>query len=201
MSDGGESQPMPSADLLSHWFRGVVQSDESALESLFRATYDGLFEYARRIIGDEDGAGDVVQEAFIRLWGRRDEHDPSGSVRGLLFRTVRNLALNVQRDERRRRELLEEKYEPPRRGAESPDEVLEATDLRHLLGQWMDELPDRQREALHLSRFEGLSHEEIATVMEVSARTVNNHLVRGLRTLRDRARTHGVGLDPGGARS
>jgi RNA polymerase sigma-70 factor (ECF subfamily) len=47
-------------------------------------------------------------------------------------------------------------------------------------------LPERQREALMLSRFEGLSHEEIAGVMGVAPRTVNNHLVRGLRFLRER---------------
>ena len=52
------------------------------------------------------------------------------------------------------------------------------------LHEWVEQLPERQREAFELSRFEGLDHEEIAQVMQVSARTVNNHLVAALRQLR-----------------
>jgi RNA polymerase sigma factor (sigma-70 family) len=49
---------------------------------------------------------------------------------------------------------------------------------------------DRQREALRLSRFDGLSHEEIAGMMEISPRTVNNHLVKALKHIRDQIRAY-----------
>ena len=55
---------------------------------------------------------------------------------------------------------------------------------------WIEALPDRQREALRLSRVAGLTHQEVAEAMDLSARTVNNHLVRALRTLRDRVRAY-----------
>ena len=74
-------------------------------------------------------------------------------------------------------------------GRTAPDEALaeaEAKALDARLQAWIADLPDRQREALTLSRFDGLSHAEIADVMGVSPRTVNNHLVQALRTLRDR---------------
>jgi len=187
----GEGNPSVEADLLSVWFRRVVASDREAFESLFRATHDGLIRFAVSILHDEGTAGDVVQEAFLRLWQRREEHDPTGSVKALLYRTVRNLALNVVRDGERRERLLEERAALPGSGAPSPDEALDARVLEERLRGWIAELPDRQREALLLSRFEGLSHEEIGRVMEVAPRTVNNHLVRALRALRERASAHG----------
>lgn len=187
----GAVHPSAEADLLAVWFRRVVASDRAAFESLFRTTHDGLVRFAVSILHDEGAAGDVVQEAYLRLWQRREEHDPSGSVKALLYRTVRNLALNVVRDGERRERLLEGRADFLGAGAPSPDEALDARVLEESLRRWIGELPDRQREALLLSRFEGLSHEEVGRVMGVAPRTVNNHLVRALRALRERALAHG----------
>ncbi len=183
-------------DLLAAWFRGVARSDRAAFESLFRATREGLVRFALSIVEDEAAAADVVQDAFIRLWERREEHDPRGSVRGLLYRTVRNLSLNTVRDGRRRGRLLEERADPDAPQSPSPEESFRSRELERHLREWIAALPERQREALVLSRFEGLSHEEIAQVMDVSPRTVNNHLVRALRTLRDRATAQGLTAHP-----
>ena len=184
-TEPGKGSDTP-ADLHSGWFRRVVNSDEGAFESLFRALHDDLLGHVRRLVEDDATARDLVQEAFVRFWERRKDHDPSGSVRALLHRTARNLALNHLRDGRRREELLAEGYEPPRTPAPGPDAALVGRELAQRIQGWMEELPPRQREALSLSRFQGLSHEEIAQVMELSPRTVNNHLVRALRTLKDR---------------
>jgi RNA polymerase sigma-70 factor (ECF subfamily) len=65
---------------------------------------------------------------------------------------------------------------------EQPEETDE---LINLLKEWIKELPDRRREAFVLSRFEGLDHEEIADVMDISSNTVNNHIVAALDYLKD----------------
>ena len=67
---------------------------------------------------------------------------------------------------------------------------MDARDLEDRLHDWIADLPDRQREALELSRFRGLSHEDVAGIMDISPRTVNNHIVRALRSLRERIRTY-----------
>lgn len=174
-------------DMASAWYQGLIRSDESAFEALFRTFHQGLVQFAIGLTGDEASARDVVQEAFIRIWRQRERLDPSGSPRALLFRTVRNLALNHRRDTARRQELLAEKYEAPGEVVQPVALPTEEPNAAEALRGWVEELPDRQREALVLSRFEGLSHQEIADVMDLSARTVNNHLVRALRTLRERA--------------
>lgn len=177
---------MPQLDPFPQWSRRLAASDDRALEELFHATHDALLRYATGLVRDGATARDLVQDAFIRLWSRRATLDAERSLRALLYRTVRNLAFNHARDERTRSRLLAEQYEPAVWRAPAPDATLEGRELQAQLAEWIAELPDRQREALMLSRYDGLSHDEIADVLGIAPRTVNNHLVRALQTLRDR---------------
>jgi RNA polymerase sigma-70 factor (ECF subfamily) len=172
------------------WARRLASDDAGALKELFDATYEPLWRSVMRLVGDESAARDLAQDAFVRVWDRRATLDPTLSLRALLYRTVRNLALNQLRDEQTRRQLLAD----PGVGAlavrpqepDAADQHVEATELADRLAQFIKELPPRQREALRLSRFDGLSHQEIADVMGCAPRTVNNHLVRALEQLRAR---------------
>lgn len=176
------------------WSGAIRAGDLVVFEAFFRATYSGVLRFAERLAPDGDAA-DLVQEAYGRLWERRVTLDPARSVRGLLFRTVRNLAYNRTRDVRTRRARLAERFagSPQAYGHSphpKPDEVTGGVVLAERMRTWIAALPERQREALMLSRFEGLSHAEISEVMGVSPRTVNNHLVQALRVLRDRVRDY-----------
>lgn len=170
---------------------GIRAADTRAFEAFFRATHSGLTRFADSLVRDSAVAADLVQEAYARLWERRADLDPTRSIKALVYRTVRNLAYNRARDRRTRADLLAEHAAgtPLATGVSDsplPDAEADAKALDLRLTAWIEALPDRQREALTLSRFDGLSHAEIADVMGVSPRTVNNHLVQALRTLRDR---------------
>lgn len=162
--------------------RALAASDVAAFERLFRHLHAPLLRYAATF-SDPDEAADVVQEAFVRIWNGRQRLDPNRSLRALLYQTVHNLASNRIRDRRRH----DDKHETmnPASTPDAPDAVVEGARLEALLGAWIAALPPRQREALTLSRFDGLSHDEIAETMRVSPSTVNNHLVAALKTIRD----------------
>lgn len=183
---GGEDAGSPPVDLFRVWCRRLRDGDRNALEAVFRALYEPLVGYAARHLGadDRDAAADVVQDAFVRVWEGRERLDPERSLKAFLYQSVRNLALNRSRDARTRAALLAERYEAPTRAAPQPDELFRAGRVQERIEGWIEALPERQREALRLSRFEGLDHREIADVMGCSPRTVNNHLVRALRTIR-----------------
>jgi RNA polymerase sigma-70 factor (family 1) len=187
-------RPMQPDDPYVAWCRGIQASDERAFKALFQATHPALVRYATGFTGDEAAAADIAQDAFLKVWERRHELDPNRSVKALLYRIARNLALNHGRDRRGR----DEKHQLIRleggSGEPLPDEFVVGRDLRARLDAWIGQLPERQREALTLSRFEGLSHDEIAEVMSVSPRTVNNHLVKALAFLRERTRAYEPGL-------
>ncbi|MFN5203556.1 MAG: RNA polymerase sigma factor, partial [Gemmatimonas sp.] len=123
-------------------------------------------------------------------WDRRQRLDEEIPLRAWLFRTVRNLALNIRRDDTTRARLLDDPAAVDSaaapRAAALPDVATEGAELQDRVAVLVTELPNRQREALLLSRVEGLSHAEVAAAMGCAPRTVNNHLVAALSTLRRR---------------
>ena len=170
--------------------RRLVDSDRAALEELFRRMREPLLRYVCAIVAEATVAHDLVQDVFLDLWLRRTTLDPEQPLRPYLYRMARNRALRHLRDERRRaRKRAEQLPKTPSVEWRSPDVDLESRQLEALLARWLDELPERQREVLVLSRWHGLSHREIARVMGISPRTVNNHMLRALETLRRRLRT------------
>jgi len=167
------------------WAQKIKASDEAAFSALFRRLYPRLIKFSWQYTKTKTSAKDIVQESFVKLWEVRSTIDPEQSLMAYLFQIVRNRSLNYLRDHSTHYSSLNnapaEKMEAevPAPGAESDDNVLGKKMLR-----WIDALPDRQNEAIRLSRFDGLDHEEIACVMNISPRTVNNHIVKALNTLR-----------------
>lgn len=179
----------PSDDLGSLLPR-VRAGDEGAFRALFDACHAPLRRYALSLVRDAATADDLVQDAFVRLWDRRSRLDDGLPLRAYLFRIVRNLSLNARRDDATRQRLLEDPAAHDSaavpRGVAAPDDVVLGDDLADRLQGWLAQLPPRQREALLLSRVEGLTHAEVADAMGCAVRTVNNHLVAALATLRRR---------------
>ena len=168
----------------------VQAGDEGAFRALFDALYGPLLRYAQSYLDEPAAAEDLVQEAFVRLWDRRASLPADVTLSAYLYKTVRNLALNVRRDRATRERLLEDPA--AQEGAATPaavpqpDAEAEGEDLSGRLTGYLADLPPRQREAIQPSRFEGLTHHEVAVAMGCSPRTVNNHLVAALSTLRRR---------------
>lgn len=168
------------------WARRIRNSDASAFRELFEAVHVDLLRFAWRYTFDEEVARDLVQDALLKVWHVRGSLDENRSLRALLYVMVRNSALNYRRSRRdieRSREMGGQ-WEP-----EEDDRLDEKTDARMLelhLRAWIERLPDRRREAFVLSRFHGMTHEEIATLMRLTPRTVNTHIVLALKDLRAR---------------
>jgi len=175
---------------------GIRDSDRHAFDDLFRAMYPRLVRFAFKITQDWNTSCDITQDVFVMLWQQRNTIDPDRSVRALLFRSVRNRAYNYQRDRREIAdpEAVEALTEDDRNPGESyghswSDDIEvsengQETQLQKKILEWIQQLPERQREAFELSRYEGLLHHEIAGVMQVSVKTVNNHLTAALKHLR-----------------
>ncbi len=159
------------------------QNPEKALEEVFRAEYVHLCRTAIRLVGRADVAEDLVQDAFLEVWRRRENLDFQISVQAYLRRAVANRSLNFLRDNRRLTELPPDvATRPGDLNGESPTETAE---LQRLISDTIDGLPDKCREAFVLSRYEGLSYREIAEKLGISVKTVEKHIAKGLLSLRN----------------
>lgn len=168
------------------WSHALQRSDESAYADLYQKTYDALHRYVWFITRSTQATEDVLQDLYIKLWQIRERVDPERSLKALMYQMARNFALNHQRSRKRHtHDSIDDEdslYEPAT--ASTTLANLAATDLETHLHTWISELPPRRREAFQLSRFERMSHEEIAFAMGLTPKTVNNHIVLALQQLR-----------------
>ena len=180
---------MASDDPLASLCRRLKASDREAFEAVFRLLRNDLIRYVRSIVRDDMTAHDLVQDVFVALWGLRESLDPSQPLKAYCYRMARNRAFRHLRDERLHAEkhVLIGREATAGPGGPDPDAELDAPVLARRLRAWIEALPERQREALVLSRYHELSHRDIASVMEISPRTVNNHIMRALEHLHEQA--------------
>ncbi|SHG15973.1 RNA polymerase sigma-70 factor, ECF subfamily [Fodinibius roseus] len=176
----------PSTKQIRMWGEKITASDRKAFNSLFRSLYPRLIHFASKYNRNKAVARDIVQDAFIALWEKRKQLDPDRSIQAYLYRIVRNKSLNHIRNHSNETVGLLEDIPLEAADEDRRKQQNEKEQLVNLLKIWIEKLPKRQREAFELSRFEGLDHDEIAEVMDVSSSTVNNHIVAALKKLRDR---------------
>ena len=173
-------------DLFEDWSKRIRDADEQAYAEVFEALHTPLLRYTIKLIDNEPAAYDVVQDAFIKLWTTRDRLDPDRSLKAFLFTIVRNLSFNYQRQLKAQQARITAMPTQETTSVPAPEETMDAEALGDRLRGWIAELPPRRREAFHLSRYEGLTHEEIADVMDLTPRTVTNHIMLALQHLRGR---------------
>jgi len=173
----------------SEWAEKISRSDRQAFDQVFRSFYPALVRFAMRYVTDKTASKDIVQDCFVSLWQTRHRIDASRSLKSYMYMSIRNRALNAIRDRSgvdvdHELASIHSKGQPA--DHDLNDNENDEPTLEQLMNTWIDQLPDRQKEAFNLSRFEGLDHDEIAGVMGVSPKTVNNHIVAALRSLRDK---------------
>src|SRR3954451_12146680 len=168
---------LPDHDLMARAAKG----DERAFRTLAQRHAGAALRLARRILGNETTAEDVVQDAFLRVWINASRWRPEAAFRTWLYRIVVNLCLNARR---RASDLpLDAAEDVPDAGL-APDEQLELRERDRHLTAAIDTLPVRQRAAIVLTYQEGLSNAEVAAVLDASVSAVETLLVRAKRALR-----------------
>ncbi len=154
----------------------------SDLERIFRSEYRGLVAASERLCRNRAEAEDIVQNLFVRLHERDVladvDHPPAYLRRAVVTRT-----LNAIRD-RKRVELPGDEALWSAAEQSADTEPAHIADLTDNLSRAIALLPERARLILQLSKFEGLSHKEIAASMDIAPKTVENQLARALKLLR-----------------
>lgn len=154
----------------------LAAGDESALAELLDRHWGAVVDYALRLLGSRDAAQDVAQEAFVRLWEQRGHWAPDSSVRAILLRIARNLTIDVRRAEAARLRWAAKAAPQAREAAAHQADLAEDQELLAALDRALDRLGEREREAVVLTRFHGLSRTQVAEVMGIAPSSVSNLL-------------------------
>lgn len=169
----------PDADLLARFAAGEPKAARDLIDSLGPRS----FAVAFRMLGERSEAEDVAQEAMMRLWRiAPDWRTGEAKVSTWLYRVTMNLCIDRQRRRRGSMTALDEVAEPPDPGR-SVAETMQERQRNDALQAALQQLPDRQRQAVVLRHLEELSNPEIAGIMEISTEAVESLIARGKRAL------------------
>lgn len=159
----------------------VAGGSEAAFRTLFDTWRDKLYSFCYGLCGSPDHAADVVQETFIRIWRARQMLASVDNFQAYLFQVARHHVIDQMRKLARESAVFAELQLVP---AATPEEELFRKELRDLLDQIIQQLPERQQQIYRMHRHEGLGHDEIARQLDLSVSTVQNHMFRALENIR-----------------
>ena len=171
----------------------VQNGSMEAFEALVERYRGSLVRYLYRIVPDPASAEDLAQEVLIRIYRHRRDYRATAKFTSWMYRIASNAALNWIRDHRR--ELEHESIEARqveissfsvRDPRPTADARLALAAVHREIHQAVKELPDRQRMAVMLHKFEDLSYREIATTLNCSEGALKSILFRAYSTLRTR---------------
>ncbi|MBC7449998.1 MAG: RNA polymerase sigma-70 factor [Cytophagales bacterium] len=176
--------------------RKVVKDDEKEwpsehqdafLEALFHTYYKILCRFSFRIVHDKDKAEDVVQTCFINLWQKKDSISIQSSFKSYLYRSVYNRSINeYTRSKKIIHEDISVLNEVIHSVSDDPELILQAKETQAKIDQAIAVMPEGCRTIFLLSREEQLSYKEIAEMLKISVKTVENQMGKALRILRER---------------
>lgn len=157
----------------------------SKMEEAFKCYYRPLNLYALHYLKDVDYSEDIVQDDFVALWEKLTSGIPITDLKSYLYRMVKNRCIDQLRkdnfsDNNIQASDLEE--------TDCDEEYRERSETEARLWTAIDTLPEKCRQALLLSKRDGLKYQEIATRMGISVNTVENHINKALKVLRTKAR-------------
>ncbi|NUO96088.1 MAG: RNA polymerase sigma-70 factor [Gemmatimonadaceae bacterium] len=166
-------------------------ADSSAFGQLFETHAEPLRRYARRFVRSREAAEDLVQDVFFRLWRGWETVETGPGVRAYLYVATRSWALNYIRHEDTEARARVRAF-PGGVAAEEPalppegERKLEADDITRAIEQVLASMPPRQREVATLRLRHQLSTAAIAEMLGISPRTVEVHVARATKALRER---------------
>jgi len=159
----------------------------AVLESMFKTFYPVLAAYCQKYVKNEETARDIVQDVFLKVWENRQHVDFSVPLHSYLLKIAHNCCMNyLQRLETEQNYLnnasmqlleMETRYD-------HLFDQLVADAMEERIEQVMEQLPEQCRDIFRKSRYEGMSHKDIALHLNISVRTVETQIYRALKILK-----------------
>lgn len=171
-------------------FERLRNSDEAAFRIIYRNYSSKLYYFVLEFIPFKDAAEDVVQDTFVTLWNRRKELKDDTNLASYLFTGAKNNALYRLRDKKYRQKLFSDTVDV--REMNLNTDTLSTVDtsafafqeIEQIIHETLSTLPPQCRKVFELSRFREMKNKEIAEELNISVRTVEGHISKGIKTFK-----------------
>ncbi|MES2921611.1 MAG: sigma-70 family RNA polymerase sigma factor [Verrucomicrobiota bacterium] len=188
-----DSTPLPADGSVIDFtlMERIGEGDHEAFRQLVVRHQNAVIGTVAKMLGNPSEAEDIAQQVFLRIWRNAKRYRPDAKFTTYLFTITRNLVFNETRRKSRKKEVSSDEREensnqlieasPDRQ----PDAELLQAELQGAVDDAIASLPEAQRMAVVLRRYEQLSYEEIAVVLNLSVSAVKSLLFRARTSLRE----------------
>ena len=172
--------------------------ERKAFEQLVKRNLNNVHALVFRFLRESSMIDDITQEVFLRIYRNADKYEPRAKFSTWLYRIVANLCFNVMRSRRRKRTVSLEssgaeddlRHDVPDSAQPAPQDQMDKAELYEQVGRAIGELPENQRIAIILNKYQSKNYEEIAAVLDTSTMAVKSLLSRARSNLRNRLRLY-----------
>ena len=171
-------------------YQSIIAGNQAAFEMIFKTYYQPLCRYAFSFLNDRNEAEEIVQNAFIKVWERKSDLQVQTSLKAYLYTMVRNASLNRIKHERIKQQHVQNQMRVMESARELVSEKVMSNDLEAKIYSAMNTLPEQCRLVFQLSRFEELKYQEIAEQLQISVKTVENHMGKALKLMREQLKDY-----------
>lgn len=161
-----------------------IKGDKNAFDVIYRDYSSAMFAICLRYTKNTDKAADILQEAFIKIYNKRDLFNPKYELGGWIKRIVINEAINLYRQEKKFEFVEEDNYFETEDDEELYVEDAGGLDLKKVLYEILEELPDGYRTVFSMYVLDNLKHQEIADFLGISVNTSKTQLSKARKMIR-----------------
>ncbi len=164
--------------------KNIKNGDFKLFEELFRHYYKYLVYFSYKYVKEVQTAEDVVHDVFVKIWNNRKNLDFNLNFKSYIITAVKNQSLKSLKKSDKYEKVDIEFVEIADNGR--PDDDLIKDEFNKLISEAISELPERRREIFCMHRFDKLTYSEIATVLNLSTKTIETQMGRSIKFLRER---------------
>ena len=156
----------------------------SAFDDLFFRYSQQLYRFCFSMLKNHEDAEEIVQEVFFKLWVKRNEISKHKSFQSYLFTIAYNLTVDQFRKRSRQKEFEKQMLQKAQRNDLNTLGVVEHEELNNLVLKVINRLPAKRRKIYVLSRERGMNYKDIADILQISTKTVENQINLALKQIR-----------------
>ena len=163
---------------------GIADGDEQALKKLYEHYANKLFHFAFMIIHSKELAEEIVEDVLIKIWNKRKAITDIENFNMYLYVTTKNISCNYLRKKNKKKEIdLNEVSLPYYNVSATPEELMITSETLSKINHVINELPPKCRMIFKLVKEDGLKHREVAELLDVSMKTVENQIGIALKKI------------------
>lgn len=182
---------MKNSDV-NNLFRQIKLNDKDAINSIFQVYSKRLYNFAFAYLKTEGDSKDVVQDVFVSLWNNRNNLKENTNLEAYLFTITKNSVISVFRKKITEKTYLNHLRETAIFQHVENDEQYDYEYLSSMIKDLIEQLPEQRKLVFKLSKEKELSNKAIAEELNISVKTVEDHITKARRFLRSRLTNHGL---------